>query len=463
MSAAFTLREVLEATGGTPRGPLAERFTAVSTDTRSLTPGALFVALQGDTFDGHAFLGQALASGAAAALVRRGAPSPVGLGVIEVDAPLHALGAVARLHRRRFQLPLGALTGSNGKTTTKEMVGAILAVRGKALMTLGNLNNEIGVPLTLLRLEPSHQSAIIEMGMNHAGELARLSAIAEPSCAQIVSVGPAHLEALGTVAQVARAKGEIYGGLPPDGLAIASADDPLACAQARASGRRVLLFGRARDAEVRLASIASHDARGLDLTIAFLGREHRCHLGFLGEHNAMNACAAFAMGVSLGASPEECQAGLEAARPWAHRLSLVEGPGGITVLDDCYNANPASTAAALETLKRIAGLRRCVAVLGDMLELGDAEERSHREIGAQATEVAQVVVAVGPRSKALFEAAKAKGLDAYHAADPSTIDGALGFLKPRLSEGDVVLVKGSRGMRLERVVEALTGVTGGVH
>jgi UDP-N-acetylmuramoyl-tripeptide--D-alanyl-D-alanine ligase len=463
MSAAFTLREILEATGGAARGPIAERSATVSTDTRSLARGALFVALEGDTFDGHDYLDQALAAGAGAALVRRGAPSPAGLGVIEVDATLAALGALARFHRRRFQLPLGALTGSNGKTTTKEMVGAILAVRGKALKTEGNLNNEVGVPLTLLRLEPSHQSAIIEMGMNHAGELARLSAIAEPSCAQIVSVGPAHLEALRTVEHVARAKGEIYGGLPPDGLAIANADDPLVCAQARASGRRVLLFGRARDAEVRLASIVRHDARGLELAIAYRGQEHRCRLCFLGEHNAMNACAAFAMGVSLGASPEECQAGLEAARPWAHRLSLVEAPGGFTVLDDCYNANPASTAAALETLKRIAGSRRCVAVLGDMLELGEAEERSHREIGARAAEVAQVVVAFGPRSRALFEAAKAKGLAAYHAADPSTIDGALGFLKPRLNAGDVVLVKGSRGMRLERMVEALTGASGGGH
>jgi UDP-N-acetylmuramoyl-tripeptide--D-alanyl-D-alanine ligase len=463
MSAAFTAREILEATGGAVRGSLAERFAGVSTDTRSIPEGALFVALEGDTFDAHDFLDKAREAGAAGAVVRRGARVPAGLCAIEVDDTLAALGGIARYHRRRFAIPVGAVTGSNGKTTTKEMIGAILAAGGASLKTEGNLNNEVGVPLTLLRLTSEHRSAVVEMGMNHEGELARLSAIAEPDCAEIVSVGPAHLAALKTVEAVARAKGEIFLGLKPEGLAIASADVPLLRAQARASGRRVLLFGRSPDAQVQLARVEGRGAQGLEVAIRHQGREHRCRLSFLGEHNALNACAAFAMGASLGASPEQCVAGLEAARPWAHRLALVEAPGGFAVIDDCYNANPASTAAALDTLASLGGERRRVAVLGDMLELGEAEEGSHRAIGEKAAEVAPLVVAFGPRAKSLFEAARAKGAEAFHFEDPAAAGGAVELLKKRLRPGDLVLVKGSRGMKMERIVEGLTGVSGGAH
>ncbi len=463
MSAAFTPGEVLAATGGAARGPLAERFCGVSTDTRSVAPGALFVALKGETFDAHDLLEKARAAGAAGAVVRRGAPTPAGLGVVEVDDTLAALGAIARFHRRRFAIPLGAITGSNGKTTTKEMIGAILAAGGPSLKTEGNLNNEVGVPLTLLRLSAEHRSAVVEMGMNHEGELARLSAIAEPDCAEIVSVGPAHLAALKDVETVARAKGEVFRGVKKGGLAIALADDPLLRAEARASGRRVLLFGRAAEAEVQLARVQILGSQGLEVAIRYQGREHCCRLSFLGEHNALNACAAFAMGVSLGASVQQCLAGLAAARPWAHRLALLETPSGFSVIDDCYNANPASMAAALEALASLAGERRRIAVLGDMLELGDAEERAHRALGEKAAQVASLVVAFGPRARTLFEAAKAQGAEAAHFQDPSAAAGAIELLKGRLRPGDVVLVKGSRGMKMERIVEALTGISGGAH
>ncbi len=465
MTASFTRDELLQATGGAAVGALPDAVEGVSTDTRTIARGNLFVALKGETFDANDFLDKAASAGAAAAVVREGARLPPGLPCVEVDDTLAALGRIARHHRRRFSIPLGAITGSNGKTTTKEMIGAILAARGPALKTEGNLNNEVGVPLTLLRLDPSHTGAVVEMGMNHPGELARLSAFAEPQVAEVTLAAPAHLEFLGTVESVARAKGEIYGGLPKDGLAIANGDDALVRAQAKACGRKVMLFGRCDDAEVRLAEIVSHDAGGLAIRIAWAGRKHLARLRFVGEHNAVNACGAFAMGVALGCSPEQCVAGLEASRPWAHRLSLHDAPGGFTVLDDCYNANPSSMGAALDTLRSLAGPRRAVAVLGDMLELGQDEAALHRQAGEQAVASGvQVLVSFGPRSRAGWEAARAAlGERALHVPATDTVEPAVEFLQAQLRAGDVVLVKGSRGMKLERIVEALTGQRGGAR
>lgn len=465
MTASFTRDELLSATGGAPIGSIPDRVDGVSTDTRRIAEGNLFVALKGETFDANDFLEKAASAGAALAVVRKGARIPPAFPCIEVDDTLAALGRIARHHRRRFSIPLGAITGSNGKTTTKEMIGAILETRGPALKTEGNLNNEVGVPQMLLRLEPRHTGAIIEMGMNHPGELARLSSYAEPQVAAITIAAAAHLEFMGTVENVAKAKGEVYGGLPKDGLAIANGDDALVRAQAKACGRKVLLYGKCDDADVRLSEIVSHDASGLALRIAWAGKKHLARLKFVGEHNAVNACGAFAMGVSLGCTPEQCLEGLAASRPWAHRLSLHDAPGGFTVLDDCYNANPSSMGAALDTLRSFAGARRTVAVLGDMLELGATEAALHRQVGEKAVESGvQVLVSFGPRSKAGHEAARASlGDRALHVPGADTVEPAVEFLKAQLKAGDVVLVKGSRGMKLERIVEALTGVKGGAH
>jgi len=466
MSAGFRIQEVLEATGGRLRGQAPASFGSVSTDTRTLQPGALFVALKGENFDGHLFLTKAAQAGAGGALVASGTTTttPSDFALVEVEDTLVALGLLARFHRRRFSMPVGAITGSNGKTTTKEMIGAILETRGPALKTEGNLNNEIGVPLTLFRLEARHTAAIVEMGMNHPGELARLSRYAEPRCAAITCVAAAHLEGLKSIEAVARAKGEIYEGLPQDGLAIANADDPRVLAEARASGRRVMTYGSAEGTDVRLLEITRHDASGMTLQIGFEGQSHTCSLAFVGRHNALNACGAFAVATALGCTPAQCVEGLAAARPWKHRLSLVEARNGVRVIDDCYNANPSSMAAALDTLRALAGTRRKIAVLGDMLELGEAEGALHRELGTQALAAGvEVLVAVGPRSRETWQSARSLGANAFHCENPKALEGALEFLRSRLSAGDVVLVKGSRGMRLERVVEALTGQVGGAH
>lgn len=460
--ARFTAQEVREATSAraVAAGPAA--FSAVCTDTRALVPGSLFVALEGERFDAHQFLDQAARSGAAGAVVQRGKarPStPAGFALYEVESTLRALGALGRLHRRRFHKPLGAVGGSNGKTTTKEMVGAILATRGPALRTEGNFNNEIGVPLTLFRLEDVHVAAVVELGMNHAGEMARLTAIAEPDAALITVVQPEHLEGLGSLEGVARAEGELFFGLKKGATAVVNLDDPLIVGQAKASGAKSLGFGRHPAADVRLLSVQTRGLEGQTATIRHAEEDHPVRLSFIGEHNAQNATGAFALGIALGFSPAECVAGLEAARPYSRRLNVIEAADGVTVIDDCYNANPASMQAALETLKTLAQGGRAIAVLGDMLELGSGEDEAHRELGERAAAMVQRVAFFGPRTAKA--AAAARGVESRHFTE---VEPLVGWLKPQLQRGDVVLVKGSRGMRLERVVAALTGQpAGGAH
>ena len=452
----FTHTEVVIATGARPTATSAVAFEGVSTDSRTLTPGALFVALRGERFDAHAFLGEVAARGAAGAVVQAGHPRsavPAGFPLYEVSDTLQGLGGLGRFHRRRFRLPLGAVGGSNGKTTTKEMVGAILAVRGPSLKTEGNLNNEVGLPLTLLRLRPEHVAAVVELGMNHPGEMMRLTSVAEPNAALVTTIQPEHLEGLGSIEGVAEAEGELFAGLSDVATAVVNLDDPHVARQsARARGPR-LGFGRAAGAAVRLVEATPRGRSGLALVIEAAGRRWPLSLGLVGEHNALNATGAFALATALGYRPEECVQGLERARPYARRLNVVEATGGWTVVDDCYNANPASMGAALETARTLAGGGRVVAVLGDMLELGPGEQQAHLALGARVSQVAALAAFLGPRSGWTAEAAR--GIESAHFLE---VEDAWTWLGPRLRPGDLVLVKGSRGMRLERMVEKLTGV-----
>ncbi len=461
MAAAFSSPEVIAATGAHATGGAEDQvFPGVSTDTRALPAGCLFVALQGERFDAHDFLAQAVAGGARGLVVQtgRGAPFP-GVRVFEVPDTLAALGALGRFHRRRFAIPIGAVTGSNGKTTTKELVGAILETRGPALKTQGNLNNEVGAPLTLLGLSPEHRAAIVELGMNHLGEIARIVSFVEPDAGLITCVQPVHLEGLGTLDNVGTAKGELFRGLPAGATAVVNLDDAQIVKQAQGLARKQVTYGRAAGAQVRLASVTARGAEGLELVIRFEGQAWPLRLALLGEHNAMNATGAFALAVALGFSPAECVRGLESARAHARRLQLTRTAAGVTVVDDCYNANPASMTAGLATLAGLASGGRAVAVLGDMLELGAYEAEAHAQMGPTAAKHAQVVAFFGPRMKAAFAAAR--GVEAAHFEDVAAL---LAWLTPRLKASDVVLVKGSRGMRLERVVEGLTGQSsGGSH
>jgi UDP-N-acetylmuramoyl-tripeptide--D-alanyl-D-alanine ligase len=462
MAVRFSQMQVKDATGARlVRAGSRASFDAICTDTRTLTPGCLFVALKGETFDANEFLVQAAEKGAAGvvAMAGRGAAleGKPDVTVFEVADTLHALGRLGRAHRGRFKIPIGAVTGSNGKTTTKELIASILQTRGPALKTQGNLNNEIGVPLTLFGLEPRHVAAIVEMGMNHAGEIARLTDIARPDAGLITVVQPAHLEGLGSIEGVAMAKGELFEGLGPAAIAVVNLDDERVAAQAARAKGTVLTFGRNAKAEVRLTSVTAQGRDGLSLSIQRRGKVFEVALRLVGDHNAVNATGAFAMGLALGYQPEECVRGLESAQAHARRLQLLDAPNGVTVVDDCYNANPASMTAALETLSGLASRGRPVAVLGDMLELGADEAQAHTQMGVTASDRAQLVAFFGPRMKAAHaQAVKKLGEAARHFDDVAAL-GA--WLAHELKAGDVVLVKGSRGMRLERVVEALTGQT----
>ncbi|HYQ81690.1 MAG TPA: UDP-N-acetylmuramoyl-tripeptide--D-alanyl-D-alanine ligase [Anaeromyxobacteraceae bacterium] len=458
----FSAEELREATGGRWLGTASAAVEGVFTDTRKPVAGACFVALKGERFDAHDFLGEAARAGAACAVVAeaRAGGGPPGLPLLAVPDTLAALRELARQHRRRFRIPLVAVTGSNGKTTTREMVAAILATRGRVLKSEGNLNNEVGVPLTLFGLGPEHQAAVVEMGMSHPGEIGRLCAIAEPQVGVVTNAAPAHLEGLGSVDAVADAKAELYRGLPPGGIAVANADDPRMLRRAQESGRHLITFarGRGRRGDVVLLEVLSHGEEGIAFLLGIGNREVEVRLPLVGEHNALNAAAAAAAAVALGCNDREIARGLSAVRPVGRRLRLETLPSGVFLVDDCYNANPLSMGAALATLSALSASRdgRPVAVLGDMLELGPAEGESHRELGAAAARTGLAwLAAFGPRSRATFEAARAGGMAdgaAFHTADVAALTD---FVKERLRPGDVLLVKGSRGMKLERLVEAL--------
>ncbi len=458
----FTADELVLSTGGRWTGPSPDEVAGVSTDTRHVAAGNAFVALKGERFDAHDFLADAARAGAACAVVETGRAAtlagPPPLPLLAVPDTLLALGAIARHHRRRFPIPVVGVTGSNGKTTTREMIAAILATRGPVLRTEGNLNNEVGVPLTLLGLCPDHTAAVVEMGMNHAGEISRLAAIAEPRVGVVTNASAAHLHGLGSVDAVASAKAELYRGLPPDGIVVANLDDPRMLAKARKSGRRVVTFavGRDRKADVAVLEIVARGALGQSLLVGIGTKELAVELALVGAHNAANAAAAVAAAVALGASDREVVRGLAAVRPVGRRLRLERLPGGALLVDDCYNANPASMAAALSTLADLSRGGRALAALGDMLELGEAEAEAHRELGRLAASSGLAALATfGPRSRLSHEAALAAGLDPARAFHTEDVDELAAFLRERLGPGDALLVKGSRGMRLERLVEAL--------
>jgi len=435
-------------------------FSSVSTDTRSLQAGDLFVALQGPNFDAHAFVAQAAAQGAVAALVQH--PVEASLPQLIVDDTRLALGRLASLWRGQFSIPVVAVTGSNGKTTVKEMVAAILRVRGAGLVTRGNFNNEIGVPLTLLRLQDRHPYAVVEMGANHPGEINYLSRLTHPSVAIITNVAPAHLEGFGDITGVAHAKGEIFNGLDDDGVAILNNDDPriglweVMCAQ-----RSCLTFAIRNAADFRAEELQINEQCGCSFIMRTPAGAITVSLKLSGRHNVMNALAASAAAHALGVSLEDIRQALEGMRPVSGRLELKEGIGNVRVIDDTYNANPGSVRAALEVLAAAGAEGDTVLVLGDMGELGNAAQALHEQVGRQAHVIGiSRIYAVGEQAR-ISAGAFGKGATHYNTQDElisalcqDISDGV--FARSRLT----VLVKGSRSMHMERVVEALTGDCG---
>ncbi len=433
-------------------------FDSVMLDTRKPQINSVFVALTGEQFDGHRFLSAAVKAGARAVVVERGANvslDGVEATVFEVASTLFALGDLARLHRRRFSVPVGAVTGSNGKTTTKELVAAILQTRGPALKTQGNLNNEGGVPLTLFQFDDTHRSAVIEMGMNHLGEIDRLAGIAKPDAGLITVVQPAHLEGVGSIEGVAEAKTELFRRLSVSGVAVVNLDDHRIVERSKGLRCQTLTFGRSPEAQVRLTQERLRGARGQSLTISFNQRSYEVELQLLGRHNALNATGAFALGCALGFSPEACAQGLSTATSHSQRLQLKTGLRGLQILDDCYNANPESMIAAIDTLLELSDGKPSVAILGDMFELGAAESEGHASVVRYAIERVGRVVLLGERMKRAAAAnahPKLRWVDDLSQLAP--------WIASELSASDTILVKASRGMKLERVVSLLLSGVG---
>jgi UDP-N-acetylmuramoyl-tripeptide--D-alanyl-D-alanine ligase len=440
----MTLATAARVLNGTLRGPDAE-FDRVSTDTRQIMRGDLFVALAGPHFDGHAFLDEAAERGAVGALVARDVEAR--FATVRVNDTRLSLGQLAAWWRRQFAIPVIAVTGSNGKTTVKNMIAAIMAERGNGLATQGNLNNDIGVPLTLLRLKAGDRHAVVEMGMNHPGEIDYLTRLARPTIALVNNAAPAHLAGLGSVEAVARAKGEIYAGLAEDGIAIVNADDAFADMwRGLAAPHRLISFGLDKPADV--SAEYSLDAAGSTIQLKSPQGRITMRLSLLGRHNVMNALAASSAALAAGARLQDIQAGLEKLKSVSGRLEVKRGANGARVLDDTYNANPGSLAAGVEVLKAASGER--LLVLGDMGELGEAAPEIHRRVGQLAKSLGiEKLYAVGDLTK---EAVQAFGPGARHFDSHEALIDEL----RRCMHGEMtILVKGSRLMKMERVVAGI--------
>ena len=458
----LTLAQAAKAVGAPRENAHGDlRLAGVSTDSRNIRPGELFVALKGDRFDGHVYLKKALAAGAAAAVVAEGTAPVKGLPFLQVPDTLTALGNLAAFLRRRRRKPfqVAALTGSNGKTTTKEMIVRIVGGRYQTLATQGNFNNLVGLPLTMFRLEPKHNLAVLEMGTNQPGEIARLTEIAAPDIGIITNVGPAHLEGLGSMTGVARAKGELFAGLTPQATAVVNLDDPLIVDQARSFTGRHLTFGFKPQADVNVSGRPSWTYQGMEFKLRTPSGSARVKFGLLGRPNIYNALAAAAVGVALDVPVDEIAAGLEGFQPYPGRLQLKALPGPIHLLDDTYNANPISVQAALTVLRLLGGTDgRMILALGDMLELGRYSHFEHDLVGrAAAAMKADLLVAVGPESRITARAAKKAGLPPGRVKWFADADQAAKWLENRVKPGDHILVKGSRGMRMEKIVQSLPG------
>ncbi len=456
----FTTREVLDWTAGQlARGRAETLFAGVSTDTRADVSGCLFVALVGANHDAHAFVNQALTAGATGVLVERAdaAGAETSGVVIVVPDTTRALGALAAGHRAGFAGPVVAITGSNGKTTTKEMCASILGVGGPCLKNRGNLNNEIGLPLTLLEREATHRTLVVELGMNHRGEIARLAAIARPTVGLITNVGTAHIEHLGSREAIAEEKGDLIAALPPEAIAVLNADDALVCAQAARTKARVVRFGQAEDADVRAERITALGERGFAFDLLADGARMAVQIAGLGDSTVPNALAAAAGALAAGASLDQVAEGLGRYRPVGGRMERVALPRNIILINDTYNANPQSMRVALESLAKLKGGSRGIAVLGEMGELGEAALAAHRATGTLVAKLGlDQLFALGEHAEALAEAAIEAGMAAERVHVGGSHAEVADAVRELLQGNDWVLVKGSRSMRMERVVEALS-------
>lgn len=472
----LTLAHILEALTGAPVVGAGQVVTDVVIDSRLAIPGSLFVALPGERTDGHQFVSAAFAKGAVAALVEKDVPGfytvdlrePVtyeqaaGFSLpacLRVNNVLSALQTLAKYWRARLDVRVVGVTGSVGKTTTKEIVAAVLSTRFSTLKSEGNFNNEIGLPLTLLHLTETHQWAVLEMGFYEVGEIALLCDLAQPQVGVVNNVYAVHLARAGSLEAIAQGKGELVEALPPapDGIAILNLDEPLVMGMAGRTKAQVFTYGLDPKADLWASDVVGEGLDGIRFQLHYAQTGETLHVRFpmLGRHSVHTALRAAAVGLMAGLTWQEIIEGLQGIEARSQlRLYAVTGPGGSLLLDDSYNASPESVIAALNLLEEMEAGRR-VAVLGDMLELGEKEEAAHRLVGKRAAEVVKLLVTIGPLARIMAEEAQAYGLTANQVVQLDDRESATAYLRGHLQQGDVVLVKGSHGLRLDRMVSSL--------
>jgi UDP-N-acetylmuramoyl-tripeptide--D-alanyl-D-alanine ligase len=479
----LTLAHILEALTGTLVAGGQQVVTDVVIDSRLAIPGSVFVALPGERTDGHQFVGAAFANGAVAALVQQDTPDFYSLDLREpithdavaafkipvrlrVADSLVALQTVARFWRARLGVRVVGITGSVGKTTTKEIIAAVLGARYRTLKSEGNLNNEIGLPLSLLRLTEAHERAVLEMGFYQIGEIAFLCSLARPQVGVVNNVYAVHLERAGSIENIVQGKGELVEALPPapEGVAVLNMDEPLVMSMATRTKARVFTYGLAPQADIWASDVVGLGLEGIRFQLHYPKARETLHIRFpmLGRHSVHTALRAAAVGLAEGLTWQEIVEGLQGMEARSQlRLYAVTGPGGSLILDDSYNASPESVIAALNLLEEMEARRR-VAVLGDMLELGEKEEEGHRLVGKRAADVVDHLVTIGKRAEIIADEALACGFSAQRIVKLADRDSTTAYLKQNLKQGDVVLVKGSHGMRLDRMVSALEQTSPGV-
>jgi len=454
-SPALSVDDLVRLSGGRLLVRSDRPIRGAAVDSRLVAPGQLFVALPGERTDGHLHLDDAVERGASALLVTRqvedGAPFR-DVSIVRVADGLAALGAVAAGWRRRFDPLVVGITGSIAKTSTKEAVATVLAAAWRTLKSEGNQNNEIGLPLTLMRLGPEDDAAVLEMGMYVSGEIADLAAMAQPSIGVVTAVQAVHLSRIGTIEAIEQAKGELLEALPADGTAVLNADDPIVTRMDARTVARAIRYGFDETADVRAVDVTSGGAAGMRFRLRTAVGDRAVTIPALGRLSVHNAAAGAAVGLAAGLDLDTIAAALAGGWAAPHRVELVRLRGA-TIIDDSYNASPGSVAAALEVLADLPG--RHVAVLGEMLELGEGHETGHLAVGEAAADVADLLIVVGSGAGGIATGATEAGLDTSRIHVVPDAEAALDALEPRLRDGDVVLVKASRGIGLDRVVDAL--------
>jgi len=459
----WTVDEILKATGGDLLcGDRTREFENVSIDSRNISAGDLFVAIVGDVHDGHRFAEDVIKMGVGGLVVAgdKAGELPISdwqarrIACVAVSDTLRALGDLAAFHRSRTDVAVVAITGSNGKTTTRQMTAEVVAQKFSILSTIGNYNNQIGVPLTLLRLAPEHAWAVVELGTNSPGEIARLARICAPDIGVITNIGPAHLEGLGSLDGVMREKGQLIDHLKAGGTAVLNADDRRVSKIADRTEKKVLLFGLSKAAGIR-ASVLQEKVGGISFSLDLPGESLSVELKVPGQFMVINALAAAAVGHLLELSAVEIKRGLEAFKPAWGRMNIFQTDNGIHIIDDTYNANPDSMQAAITTLDTLRANNRSVFVAGDMLELGARAESLHRQVGgwAAAAEIDKLMI-TGEFADAVASGAADAGMnrdDIFTGSREEILDA----LRASLHPGDWVLIKGSRGARMDTIVEGI--------